>query len=386
MWLRKKERQVIEKLKQTTSVARLSDLERQRGRNSLIQFMQAHPVREGHSPRHLRQIRGRETFLPAPAGPTFSLFLTKKYMMATLAIILVLALSGGVTYAAEGTLPGDVLYPIKVKVNEEVWAALATSAEAEADWNVRRAERRLEEAAVLVATGRLNDETRARIEERFTAHAERVQARVEKFESEGKEEQAERVAERLAVSLQVHERILDKIADAVKDGDRVEIEVKPLVRKIRAERRANEAVQAAVEARLEAKAAIEESNDDQVDEVDEVRVTTTVMIQTEAAAVGRREAAKHKIAEAERFIARADLSAEAQAEAEARLNEAKTLLVTGEVELTVKEFDAAFSLFGQAHRVAQSAKVSIQAHTQLQAHLPPGLKLKIELKDDEPEE
>ena len=210
LW-RKKERQVIESLRASASAGRLSDLEKQAGCSSLVQFIRVHPVRE---------------------DTPFHLLLTKKYMFAAIAIILAVALSGGVTYAAEGALPGDALYPIKVRINEEVRAALATSAEADADWDARRVERRLEEAAVLAATGELDAETRVHLEERFAVHAERVKARVEKLEQAGKVEQAERVSERLAVSLQVHERILDEIVAAVAGTGKVEIEVKPLVRKI----------------------------------------------------------------------------------------------------------------------------------------------------------
>ena len=63
-------------------------------------------------------------------------------------IILILALmfgGGGISYAAEGAVPGDALYPIKVSVNEEVRDLVAFSPEAKADWETRRLERRLAE-------------------------------------------------------------------------------------------------------------------------------------------------------------------------------------------------------------------------------------------------
>ena len=44
--------------------------------------------------------------------------------MPVIAIILALMLGTGTTYAAENTLPGDVLYPVKIHVNEEVKEAL----------------------------------------------------------------------------------------------------------------------------------------------------------------------------------------------------------------------------------------------------------------------
>ena len=89
-------------------------------------------------------------------------FLSFKFM--PIAILLIVLLGGGVSFAAEGALPGDALYPVKVGVNERVRAALALGLEADAEWNVRQIERRLEEAEELSAEGELNAETRTEIE------------------------------------------------------------------------------------------------------------------------------------------------------------------------------------------------------------------------------
>ncbi len=61
--------------------------------------------------------------------------------------------SGGVlTYAAEGALPGDVLYPVKLSVNESVIELLQRTPQKKAQWAARRQERRLTEARRLVET------------------------------------------------------------------------------------------------------------------------------------------------------------------------------------------------------------------------------------------
>ena len=86
---------------------------------------------------------------------SLQIFLRKR----TMPIILILALmfgGGGVSYAAEGAVPGDVLYPIKVSVNEEARDLVTFSPEAKADWESRLVERRLEEAEKLVEGDALN--------------------------------------------------------------------------------------------------------------------------------------------------------------------------------------------------------------------------------------
>lgn len=87
------------------------------------------------------------------------------------AALLVLVLgSGGVAYAAEGTLPGDALYPVKVDVIEPAEGLLlAGSPHAEAAWQLTLAERRVEEAATLASEGRLATSTEAEIGNRFVA-------------------------------------------------------------------------------------------------------------------------------------------------------------------------------------------------------------------------
>jgi len=92
--------------------------------------------------------------------------------MVGLIIALVIAVSGGVSVAAETSVPGDILYSVKTSVNEKVRGALATSAEAEAEWQVRLAERRLEEAAKLEARGTLDADVEQELSDAFNEHAE----------------------------------------------------------------------------------------------------------------------------------------------------------------------------------------------------------------------
>lgn len=59
--------------------------------------------------------------------------------------------SGGTSYAAQGALPGDVLYAIKIHVNELVETKLATTQVAKAEVQAVLAERRGRGANTCVA-------------------------------------------------------------------------------------------------------------------------------------------------------------------------------------------------------------------------------------------
>lgn len=111
-------------LQKSTGDLRLSAEEKAIGRARLFRFMRATP-------------RERRPFFRwfAPSAVASA-------MAATL-------LGGGIAWAAEGTVPGDLLYPVKVRVTEPIIAGLSVTPARRAQWDVRRIERRLTEAAAL---------------------------------------------------------------------------------------------------------------------------------------------------------------------------------------------------------------------------------------------
>lgn len=112
----------------------------------------------------------------ASAGRASSFMYVGIFTRPIAAVLVVgIILSGaGVSYAAESAVPGDVLYPIKVSVNEEVRSAFAQGHEKKAEWEAVRAERRLEEAATLAVQGTLDDARREYLATRFERHADAV--------------------------------------------------------------------------------------------------------------------------------------------------------------------------------------------------------------------
>jgi hypothetical protein len=71
---------------------------------------------------------------------------TRIRVMVTAVLIFVLG-SGGIAFAAEKSLPGDILYPIKTKVNENVIRAVkSVSPSAKANYEIELLDKRLKEA------------------------------------------------------------------------------------------------------------------------------------------------------------------------------------------------------------------------------------------------
>lgn len=86
---------------------------------------------------------------------------------------------GGTSYAAQAALPGELLYAVKIHVNEFVEAALATSPVAKAEVQAVLAERRVEEAQTLASRGMLTEVAATELQVRFDEHAEAAQSLTE---------------------------------------------------------------------------------------------------------------------------------------------------------------------------------------------------------------
>lgn len=136
-----------------------------------------------------------------------------------LAGLLIVLLGGGTAYAAQAALPGELLYAVKVNVNEPVREALAVSTEAKAAFHANIAETRLEEAEALAAEGKLNASTSAEIEKRLETHLARAEEIKIKLEEEEKEDLAVEVEAELESALSAHSAILAKLGEESEDEE-----------------------------------------------------------------------------------------------------------------------------------------------------------------------
>ncbi|HEV3244731.1 MAG TPA: DUF5667 domain-containing protein [Candidatus Paceibacterota bacterium] len=119
----------------------LSELEKAAVREELRVFMRDHPAQVPFS------VRFFERFDSAIYNP--------RVQFTSAAVALVLAAGTGTAFAAQNALPGEPLYGVKVNVEEPILGSLATSPEAQADWNARLAAQRLSEAVQLAAQNKL---------------------------------------------------------------------------------------------------------------------------------------------------------------------------------------------------------------------------------------
>ena len=146
-------------------------------------------------------------------------------------LAIVLTAGGGLGLAAEKSLPGDTLYPIKVGVNEEVRGWLMASEKDKTNWEIQRVEKRLAEAEELASDGSLDVEAREKIEANFEAHAERVNQRIEKFEDKEDFQTATDVSSKFETSLKAHQMILNRLT--VDSNEEIKKEIQPIEARVK---------------------------------------------------------------------------------------------------------------------------------------------------------
>lgn len=264
-----------------------------------------------------------------------------------IAIIIALLIGGGVSAAAQNSLPGDALFPIKVSVNEKIQGFLAISDEAEAKLQTKLAEKRLEEAEKLATEDDFKEDVRVRLEENFEKHADKVRVKIAELEAKNTPKALE-IASNLENSLNVHARILKNLETNL-DGN-----VRPELKKL--------------EMTVEAKK--NKINDERDDKENKFKREAGPAVQ--AAAEGKLEAVENKLAEVRKFIDRhnADLDADAKAKVEARLSLAQDMLAQGKAKMEAKAYAEAFLLFQKAHRMLQEVKLLLTAKMELEEKTP----------------
>ena len=260
-------------------------------------------------------------------------------------IILIIALlvGGGASLVAEQSLPGDAMYTVKVGVNEEVRDWLTLSNKAQANWEVRKVERRLEEAEELSAEGQLNTETKVKIEERFDRLTEAFAKETAKMEAKEDMNASFEAHSNFEASLKAHERIL---ADIFAQANDSRDEAQSILGKVRAE------LSAVAEARNDA----------------EIKIEGDMSAEIKTAAMGKANVAENKIEEASEFIVKfkALVDADISSDAEAKLKIAQEVFARGEAEMKAQTYGTAFVSFQESMRIAQEAKLIIASSEKLE--------------------
>ena len=208
-----------EQFKDAAKGVALSKNEKNRMREELVKYMEYKPIR-----------KNRSTEKKATHFLHFPYFKAHHFTGALLIAVLITTSTFGVTFAADNALPGDLLYNVKVNINEEIKIALIFSPKSRIAWKQERAERRLVEASQLAAEGRLDEKNKEKISQLFVKQSEEIVEEIRAIESKNPVLAAE-VSSEFENSLDTHEAVLASFI--VEQEDDANEDSRQLVEKVR---------------------------------------------------------------------------------------------------------------------------------------------------------
>ncbi len=157
-----------EQLKKKSETVILTAVEKRALEARLISFMEYHPL-----PTTAKTLAVRK-----PVAAVFHYVLIPSKYVRSFAGVCVLLIVIGIPALAERTIPGDILYPVKVQVTEEIRGSLNRGSYEKVVWETTRLERRISEARQLAEAGRLTPEVEADVLEAVKTHKDAAEAEI----------------------------------------------------------------------------------------------------------------------------------------------------------------------------------------------------------------
>lgn len=328
----------FKKLNTAKEAARLAPERKAALREELLQFMErteAEGVRKPSSERPYIQTSKSLKYILLRPMPIFAAF-----------TILVTLLGGGVSYAAQTSLPGEPLYPVKL-LGENLKGDITLSAEARAAWDAQRVANRLEEASVLAAEGQMNATTSAIVASNFDRNAKEADASIRGLQAKGNVTAAANVAAALEAALRAHREIIARF----EAGSSTLIITFASLRE-------------RVDSQLTSTTELSDSIDSEI-------TASSSLPSVQAAAEGKMTAAANAISEARKFIDRKEtkISVDGAAEANAKLQSANDDLARAKANVAAGAYGDAFRAANDAFETAKEAKTLVQVQAELDLKL-----------------
>lgn len=142
----------------------------------------------------------------------------RRLQHSALGVAMLLFMLGGVSLAAEGALPGDLLYPVKTNINEKFMQLAAMSPSSEAETESELTARRIRELQALADQGDLNESISEDLTAEITRHVASARDNIKEVSETGARESADSLKDKLSATLGDHEKLLDNIT-ITEDGE-----------------------------------------------------------------------------------------------------------------------------------------------------------------------
>ncbi len=148
-----------------------------------------------------------------PVRSRYSVFM--KHSIAYASMFALLIGTSATSYAAERSLPGDILYPVKTNINEEVAKTLSVTKKQKAKTNVKLVEKRMSELTEMVVKEKDSPEKIDIIVQKLEEHREELEDYIEDIEENNTEnsDDATEIYAELESVVESHLDILEEIKE-----------------------------------------------------------------------------------------------------------------------------------------------------------------------------
>jgi len=145
----------------------------------------------------------------------FSFFLEKKYVRVGLMSAFILLLSSATAFASLDTLPGDLLYGVKVNVVEKASDIISFSPASKAKNDSVKIDKRIDEFEKLAEKGKLTEENSKKLEEDITKHLGDFDSNIQEIKQDGRDTEKHDLEIELESNLKKHG---EKIREIKRNG------------------------------------------------------------------------------------------------------------------------------------------------------------------------
>lgn len=153
-----------------------------------------------------------------------------KNLFKEIVIISVILLLGTTSAFAEKSVPGSVLYGVKIFVNEPVAGVFAFTKEEKTEWKERLVERRLDEAKKLISENKLDEVSRLELENKIKLQVEDFNTKVKELALiKNQSANSSDLNIRMQASLQAYKNVFDDVSLNENTNETTKQETKKLV-------------------------------------------------------------------------------------------------------------------------------------------------------------
>ncbi len=188
---------------------KMTDAEKQKGFDVLKSFITQN--QNVHSPYGMLLVQKISSRIKSSYQEDF--FFSHKLFASAFVIVFLISLTSGTSIAAKYSLPGDILYPIKINLNEKLESFTSLSTLEKAVVEARHVQTRLVEAEELDTLNRFDGDQKIEFDAQFKQDLESTITHINTLTASGETKTANEVKAGVEISLQKHKNIVNKILD-----------------------------------------------------------------------------------------------------------------------------------------------------------------------------